>query len=174
MSQELARALDRVEAVFARRPQAAVHDDTVGAARWAGGVRVVTRHPSGREVETDMPVELGGGGGGVSPGWMVRAGVAACATTCVAMAAARDGIDLDELEVEVTSRSDSRGLFGMCEADGSPVWAGPHDLALKVRATAEGVTPERLRALVERAAAASPMLLALRAAAAVPLRVDVS
>jgi hypothetical protein len=62
----------------------------------------------------------------------------------------------------------------MCEADGSPVWAGPHDLALKVRATAEGVTPERLRALVERAAAASPMLLALRAAAAVPLRVDVS
>src|SRR5262249_49852944 len=98
-TQELAAALDRAESVFTRRPQAGLHDDAPAMVRWQGGTRMLCTHASGRTVETDLPPELGGSGDEASPGWMVRAGVAACSATAIAMFAARAGIELETLEV---------------------------------------------------------------------------
>lgn len=169
---ELAAALERVESVLARRPTAALQEDSAGLARWRGGLKVVSRHPCGREVETDMPAEMGGAGG-MSPGWMVRAGLSACTATCIAMVAARQGIALDLLEVETASKSDLRGFFRIA-ADGQRVYPGPQRLRMSVRIAAQGVSPERLRQLVDASEAFSPMLAVVRDAQPIEVSVEVA
>jgi uncharacterized OsmC-like protein len=171
---DLATALRRAETVLQRRPAAGLHDDATGIARWDGGTRIMASHANGYRMVTDMPSEIGGSGDQVSPGWMVRSGLAACTATCIAMAAAREGLELDALEVRVASRSDMRGLLGMREADGRPVDPGPVELSLHVSIAAAGVAAERLRSLVADSRRISPMLALIETAVAAPMEVDVA
>jgi uncharacterized OsmC-like protein len=171
--QHLAQALQRVQAVLERRPETGLHEDGPATARWTGGTRVVASHANGAQVPTDMPTELGGTGDQVTPGWLFRAGLAACASTSIVMSATADGIALTALEVKATSRSDTRGLLGMAGADGQPVHAGPGDVQLAVRIAADGVPPERLRALVQAAVGRSPIPSALQAATPLALHIDI-
>ena len=170
---DLAAALQRTERVLRQRPSAGMHDDAVGVARWQGGTRVVASHANGTQVVTDMPEELGGGGGDqVTPGWLVRAGLASCSATSIAMAAASQGIELETLEVRASSRSDARGLFGMADNDGAPVYPGPQDLQVQVKISARGVAPERLRALVEASQRTSPVLSTIQRALPVAIHIE--
>jgi hypothetical protein len=89
------------------------------------------------------------------------------------MTAAAAGIELAALEIVARSRSDTRGLLGIADADGAPVPAGPRDLELHVRIAAPGVPAERLRALVASAVRCSPIVDALRIAAPPALSIDV-
>eukprot|EP01034_Spumella_vulgaris_P001684 gene1684-2222_t len=110
MSMErIATALDRVSAALRRKPQAGIHDDAAATARWAGGLRTRVLHDAGHELLTDMPAEIGGEDGAPTPGWFMRAGLASCAVTRIAMAAAAEGIRLETLEARASSRSDTRG-----------------------------------------------------------------
>ena len=93
-AQDIAAALQRVEAVLRRRPEPGLHDDAPATARWQGGTRVVTQPCQRHAVPTDMPGELGGTGDHVTPGWLFRAGLASCAATRIAMAAAAERIEL--------------------------------------------------------------------------------
>ena len=102
--QNIAAAMQRVESVLHRRPQAALHDDAPATARWQSGTRVVASHADGTQLVTDMPSELGGSGNQVTPGWLFRAGLASCAATRIAMGAAAAGIELTMLEVRASSR----------------------------------------------------------------------
>ena len=172
--QDIAAAIQRVESVFRRRPEAALDDDAPASARWQGRTRVVATHASGAAVVTDMPVELGGSGDQVTPGWLFRAALASCAATRIAMAAAVDGIELSSLEVLARSRSDARGLLGMAESDGSPVPAEPRDVELQVRIAAAGQSPERLRALVQGCDCFSPVTQTLRQAIPVSVHIQVA
>jgi uncharacterized OsmC-like protein len=172
-TRDIAAAMQRVERVLQRRPETGIHDDASAIARWESGTRIVASHANGAQVLTDMPNELGGNGDQVTPGWLLRAGVASCLATCIAMIAAAEGITLTTLEVLASSRSDLRGLLGMADAGGGPVSAGPRDVQLHVRVSADDVPPERLRILVEDSRRRSPMLLALEDAVPVNLRVDV-
>jgi hypothetical protein len=88
------------------------------------------------------------------------------------MAAAAEGIELTTLEVLANSRSDTRGMLGM-DVEGEPVRAGPVDVQLHVRICAHGVSPERLRALVEDGCRCSPVPNAVHHAVPVALRIDV-
>jgi uncharacterized OsmC-like protein len=170
----IAAALKRVETVLWDRPGAGLHDDRPAVARWEGGVRVATGDASGVRIVTDMPREFGGSGGDlVNPGWLLRAALASCATTRIAMAAAAEGINLTALEVVAGSRSDARGIFGMADADGEPVPAGPRDVQLQVRIGALGASPERLRALVADSCRCSPVTDAAQSALPVALRIDI-
>ena len=47
------------------------------------------------------------------PGWLVRAALASCTGTAIAMRAAKLGIAVEKLEVSVESESDNRGLLGL-------------------------------------------------------------
>jgi len=172
-TQDLAAALQRTERVLRRRPSAGLHDDVAGVARWDGGARVVASHANGQQIATDMPRELGGEGLEVTPGWLVRAGLATCSATSIAMAAAAEDIELDELEVRASSRSDVRGLFGMTDANGAPVYPGLTDVQIHVRITARGVAPERLRALAEKGGRNTPMLSSLQQAVPVAIKIEV-
>ena len=172
-TRDIAAALQRVEAALRRRPAAGLHEDETATARWQGGLRVASSHPGGAFFETDMPCEFGGGGDRPSAGWLFRAGLAACAVTRVAMAAAAEGIELMTLEARVASRSDARGVFGLADDAGRPVSPGPCDLELRVRIAAAGVPPERLRALVERCQRLSPVSRAAEEALPLTVRVEV-
>lgn len=172
-AQQLAAALQRVETVLQRRPDTGLHDDAPATARWDGGTRVVASHANGAQVVTDMPTELGGSGEQVTPGWLFRAGFAACAATSIAMAAAREGIELTLLELRASSRSDTRGLLGMAGADGQTVPATPGDVQLLVRIAATGVAPARLRALAEAGIRCSPIPSAVQQAVPVALHIEV-
>lgn len=170
--QDIAAALQRVRSFFERKPALAVHDDAPATARWTGGLRVVAGHDSGLSVATDMPTELGGTGDQVTPGWLFRAGVSTCANASILMAAAARGITLQALEVKVTSRSDARGLLGMADAGGAPVYAGPGDMQLHVTLRAAGVAQAELRALVDAALSQSPIPSAVTHATALALQLD--
>jgi len=172
-AQQLAAALQRVETVLRRRPDTGLHDDAPATARWAGGTRVVARHANGAQVVTDMPAELGGTGDQVTPGWLFRAGFASCAATSIAMAAAREGIELTLLELRASSRSDTRGLLGMAGADGETVRATPGDVQLLVRIAATGVSAARLRALAEEGIRRSPIPSAVQEAVPVALHIEI-
>lgn len=172
-SQDLAVALQRVESVLRRRPDMGLHDDAPATARWERGTRIVARHANGMQIETDMPTELGGSGDQVTPGWLLRAGLASCTATRIAMAAARAGIELDTLELQASSRSDTRGLLGMTQADGDPVQAAPRDVQLVVRISARGVSAEQLRALVEDGHRCAPVPCAMQEPVPVSLHIEV-
>ncbi len=170
----IATAVQRVQAVLKRRPETGVHDDAPATARWQGGTRVVASHANGAQVLTDMPSELGGSGDQVTPGWLFRAGLAACASTSIVLTAAAEGVELAALEVRAASRSDARGLLGMSDASGQAVYAGPSDMQVQVLIDAPGVAPDRLRALVGRAVACSPVPCMVGRANALALHIDIA
>ena len=100
-----------------------------------GGLRCRVKGPSG-ELTTDMATALGGGGSAPSPGWLLRAALASCDATIVAMEAARAGIELTDLTVTVVSESDNRGVFGVGDAPRRARWCGA-DRARRERHRAE-------------------------------------
>ncbi len=189
---DIASALRRVETVMTRRPDMAISDDAPATACWHGGTRVVTHHANGTQVGTDMPAELGGSGRDVTPGWLLRASLASCATTSIALQAAAEGFELSGIEVRVCSRSDVRGLLGLPDGDGRPIDSGPRDVELLVCVAARAHGREhghehehehehahdhehaRLHALVERALRHSPVPSALRQGTPYTLRVEIA
>jgi uncharacterized OsmC-like protein len=172
-TQDIAAAIKRVESVLHKRPQAGLQDDAPATSRWEGNTRVLSRHPSGLHVVTDMPTELGGTGDQVTPGWLLRAAQASCATTCIVMAAATQGIALRSLEVVACSRSDARGLLGIADIGGTPVPAGPTAVELRVSICAPGVSDARLQALVKESGLCSPVSCAMESPVPVTLHIDV-
>lgn len=170
---EIATAMQRVESVLRRRPEAGLQDDPPAAAHWQGGARVHTRHPNGAQVVTDLATEMGGSGDQPSPGWLLRAALASCAATRIALAAAAEGIALSSLAAVAGSRSDLRGLLGMADANGTTVPATPKDVELRVSIAAPGVPADRLRALVEASCLCAPVSCAMASPVSVALRIDV-
>jgi uncharacterized OsmC-like protein len=171
---DIAAALKRVEKVVLRSPQTGIHTDAPATACWAGGTRVSSRSESGTVVATDLPAAVGGEDSAVTPGWLLRAGLAACVTTCIAIAAAVEGIELAELEIVATSRSDVRGLLDMPGVDGGRISAGPFDVQLHVKiAASDGTSAQRLHSLVERSHRCSPVSCAVQDATPIELRIEV-
>jgi len=170
---QIAEAMARAVTVLNRRPDLGLHEDAAARACWRGGTRIAAHHASGAKMETDMPTELGGSGDQVSPGWLFRAGIAACAATVIAMIAASEDIGLSQLEVTVGSRSDTRGCLGMREPGGATVPAGPAAITLQVRLRAPGVDPARLRRLVDEGLRRSPMMDAMQRHPPITVEVEV-
>jgi uncharacterized OsmC-like protein len=164
----------RVVAAFQRRPEVAVHADSPAVSRWESGTRVVTRSGDALSVATDMPKELGGSGDQVTPGWLLRAGFASCAATSITLAAASEGVKLTALEVHVGSRSDARGLLGMSEPNGEPVYAGMFDVEMRVTIAADGSSPLALEGLVTRCLSHSPVPCTLTTATPFALHIAVT
>ena len=172
-AESISKAIERARAVLARRPEAAVYADDPAVAGWEEGTRVVARHANGTQITTDMPVELGGAGNQVSPGWLLRAGMASCLATRIAMEAAATGISLTRLEVSAKSTSDARGLLGMAGDGGVQITPAPCKVELEVRIAAPNALSERLRAMVEESFRCSPVSAAVERAVPVALRIDI-
>ena len=164
MSNRIASLIASLRDYYRAKPDKAIGPDSPATATLQsdGGLRCRIES-DGEAVFTDMPKGIGGSASAPSPGWYLRAGVASCAATAIAMRAAELDIELSELSVRVESESDNRGLLGMAPSRPEPIQAAIH-----VRIRAPNTPPEELRALVEWADARSPVGESLRRS--VPVR----
>jgi uncharacterized OsmC-like protein len=169
--QHIAGALERAAAALKRRPDLATYEDAPATARWTGGLHCISSHPNGTAIATDLPEGIGGAGGHVSPGWLMRASLASCAASSIVLCAATVAIELTSLEIVVGSRSDARGMLGVAGDDGRAVDPAPLAFDVVIRLSARGVSKERLEELVATSLRCSPVPAAI--AHGVPARVRV-
>lgn len=162
----VSEAIERVKAVFVERPAFARKANPSATATLSNGLRFEITGPTGERVVTDMPSPMGGEGLSPSPGWFLRASMASCTGTAIAMRAAVLGIALDKLEVSVHSESDARGLLGLGDAS-----AALSNMKMEVEIGAEGATAEELRELVQWAEAHSPVNCTLRSSPPIELEI---
>jgi uncharacterized OsmC-like protein len=160
-------AMERASNHLTEHPEAATGSDSAATAVREDGLRFRVEGPWG-SLTSDMAESVGGGGSAPTPGWLQRAALAACDATLVAMEAARDGIELTELEVAVESESDFRGVLGVDPS----VHAGPLSVRVAVRLAAADASEDQLRAIVKRAEAHSPVRDAL--AREVPMTTEIA
>ena len=167
MTDAIRTAIEGASAYLTERPDEARYTDSLATARIERGLRVRVSGPAGEELVTDMPGAVGGGGSAPSPGWFLRAAIAACVTSLAAMRAAQLGIPDFTCEVDVDSESDDRGILGLDE----DVSAGPLSTRIAFRLTAAGADADTLREVAEWAVTHCPVSDAVRRA--VPLNVEV-
>ena len=149
-------------------PDEARYTDSPATAVLEEGLRVKVTGSEGHTVTTDMPPSVGGGGEGPSAGWLLRAALASCEATLIAMRAAQAGIELSHLEVTVDSESDDRGILGIDES----VPAGPLSIRLAIRIGAgRGAPADRLEEIARCGVAHCPVSEA--AGRVVPVRLEI-
>ena len=161
------QSIENVIKYLAEHPDECRYTDKAATAVVEEGLRCRAEGPDGAMLISDMPKAIGGGGSAPSSGWLLRAALANCDATVIAMRAAQLGITFSTLEVTVDSESDDRGLLGMDEA----IPAGPLSIRTRIRIGADGVEPERLREIVQWAETHSPVGDAVNRA--VPMKVEV-
>jgi uncharacterized OsmC-like protein len=167
---EINEAIENAVRNLTEHPDEARYTDSYARATLGESLRVDVEGPGGERLVTDMPSGVGGRGEKPSPGWQYRAAIASCVASTIGMEAAREGVTLAELQVEVDSESDDRGILGMDEA----VPAGPLSTRVRIRARAEGIEESKLRAILERGAALCPVCDATKRAVAVSLEIETS
>src|SRR4051795_3522079 len=136
-------AMETACAHLAEHPDAAISTDAAATAVGEGGLRFRVEGPKGA-VTTDMSASVGGGASAPTPAWLMRAGLASCDATLIAMEAARDGIELTDLTVTVESESDFRGVLGVDDS----VNPGPLAVRVRIEVAAADATEDQLRAVV--------------------------
>ena len=164
---EIKTSIEGAVAYLTEHPDEARYTDTLATAVLGEDLRAEVRGPGGETIATDMPPAVGGRGELPSPGLLLRAAIASCVATVIGMEAARDGVSLGRVEVEVDSESDDRGILGM--DPGVP--AGPASMSVRVRIEGDA-DDAKLRAIAERGAARCPVCDAVKRA--VPVSVEVS
>ncbi len=162
-------AIERAHRLFSEKPGAAKRPNTTARAVWRDGLLCEVSGPGVERATTDMPEPMGGSGNGSNPGWLLRAGMASCAATAIAMRAATLGIALSTLEVNVQSESDARGLVGI---PGVPTALGNMSMSIKIGA--DGVDEATLRELAAWGEANSPVSCTLRDRPNVAVEVSVA
>jgi uncharacterized OsmC-like protein len=167
---EIKEAIENAVRYLAEHPHEARYTDSYARAALGEALRVEVVGPGGERMVTDMPTGIGGRAEEPSPGWLFRAAIASCVASTVGMEAAREGVALAELQVEVDSESDDRGILGMDEE----VPAGPLSTRVRIRARASGVDVTRLRAILDRGAALCPVCDATKRAVPVSVEIETS
>jgi uncharacterized OsmC-like protein len=145
-------AIETASRHLTEHPEAAVATDAAATAVREEGLRFRVEGPKG-DVITDMSKTVGGGATAPTPGWLLRAALASCDATAVAMEAARDGVELTDLTVTVDSESDFRGVLGV----GDTVRPGPLAVRVRIQLAAGNATEDQLREIVQRAESRSPV-----------------
>lgn len=151
---EIRNAIEGAVEYLTQHPNEARYTDSVARATLGEALRVDVEGSDGERLTTDMPSSIGGRGEEPSPGWLYRAALASCVAATVAMEAARAGVELTSLKVEVDSESDDRGILGI----DSGILAGPLSATVRIRAIGDGVAAGDLTEIVDRGARRCPVL----------------
>jgi uncharacterized OsmC-like protein len=167
MTDAIRTAMEQAGAYLRAHPDDGRYTDSLATARLEGGLRVVVAGPNGEELVTDMPTGVGGAGSAASPGWFLRAAVAACALSLATMRAAQLGLTGFRCQVEVDSESDDAGILGL---DASTP-AGPLSMRVRFRMAADGAGLAELEELAVWAADHCPVADAVKRG--VPLHIEV-
>jgi len=164
MTDAIRTAIEGASGYLTEHPDEARYTDSLATARVADGLRIRVDGPDGESLETDMPAAVGGRGAAPSPGWFLRASVAACVTSLAVMRAAQLGIERFTCEVEVDSESDDRGILGLDPA----VPGGP--LSMRIGFRMSGAASDELDEIASWAVEHCPVSDAVRRA--VPVSVE--
>jgi uncharacterized OsmC-like protein len=165
---DIRESIENAVRYVSEHPDEARYTDSFARATLDERLRAEVEGPAGERLVTDMPEGIGGRGERPSPGWLLRAAIASCVASTVGMEAAREGVTLRSLEVEVDSKSDDRGILGMDDS----VPSGPLTARVRVRAAAEGVEAGRLRKLIERGTGRCPVYDATARAIELTLEIE--
>jgi uncharacterized OsmC-like protein len=168
MTDAIRTAIQGASAYLTDHPDEARYTDSLATARVDDALHVVVVGPGGERLETDMPGAVGGTGQLPSPGWYLRAAVAACAASLALMRAAQLGLDGFHCEVDVDSESDDRGILGL---DASTP-AGPLSVRIGFRMTAVDAGLDRLEEIAVWAVEHCPVADAVRRG--VPVHIEVT
>ena len=168
MTEAIRTAIEAASAYLIEHRDEARYTDSPAKARVDEGLRVRVEGSNGEVLITDMPGGVGGGGAAPSPGWYLRASVAACVTSLAAMRAAQLGIEGFTCEVEVDSQSDDYGILGLEPS----VPAGPLSLRISIQAKANGSDPALMAEVANWAVDHCPVSDAVRRA--IPTIVEVN
>jgi len=155
---DVRQALESLSRLLTEQPEKARAKNVPATARLLAGLRCEVKGPNGETVHTDMPPAVGGAASAPAPGWLLRASMASCTATTIAMRAAKLGVNLTTLEVTVESYSDNRGMLGLDEK----VSAGLSPITARVRIGAEDASPDQLRELAEWGDRHSPIACTTR------------
>src|SRR5207302_8481161 len=134
--ESIRNAVEEASRRLAEQPEAAGATDAAATAVREGGLRFRVEGPQGT-VSSDMTKAVGGDASAPSPAWLLRAALASCDATLVAMEAARDGVDLTGLEVSVESDSDFRAVLGVDDS----VKPGALAVRVRIRLSSSAATP---------------------------------
>ena len=168
MTDSIRTAIEGASAWLAEHPAEARYTASVARAHIESGLRVVVEGPAGERLETDMPAAVGGAGSASSPGWYLRAAVAACVASLATMRAAQLGWTGFRCDVEVDSESDDRGILGVDPS----VPGGPLSMRIALQLAADGVALDGLEDLAVWAVEHCPVSDAMRRA--VPVHIEVA
>lgn len=168
MTDTIRTAVEAASAYLADHPEDARYTDSLARARVETGLRVRVDGPGGEVLVTDMPRAVGGAAAAPSPGWFLRAAVAACVASLATMRAAQLGWTGLRCEVEVDSESDDRGILGL-EAS---VPGGPLSMRIRLTMAADGAGLDRLEELAVWAVDHCPVSDAVRRG--VPVHIEVA
>jgi uncharacterized OsmC-like protein len=162
------QSIEQFTTFLAQNPAKARVADKAAVATIQYGLCVKAEGPNGATLVSDMPAGVGGGGTAPTPGWFLRAALANCDATVIAMRAAQVGIVLTRLQVSVDSVSDNRGMLGL----GENIPPGPESIRIRVAIAADGVSRDQLQEIVHWAEAHSPVGDALRRAIRCSMEID--
>lgn len=157
-------AQERIMAVFSRKPAAAQTTESARATL-SEGLRCVVQEGDTQTV-MDMPAGIGGSGTAAKPGVFARATVAGCVAIGVKLTAAREGVTLRSITVDITMDFDDSALFGMGTASAAPL-----DTRLTIRLDSDA-NEDQLASLVDQALSCDPYFLALRDAQSVQTQIE--
>jgi hypothetical protein len=160
---EIRAAQERVIQVFRKKPAMAL--SSTRASGHVGEGLACTVRQGDHEAVLDMSKTLGGDERGPTPGFYIRAGLVGCIAIGIKLAAAREGIGLDGIDVDVEMDFDDGAMFGLGSNTAAPLESRV------VIALATAAPWDQVTAMVERALAADPFFLALRDAQKVVTRV---
>ena len=151
-SSKVRKAIEEVEQYLSDNAERGPQPDTAATAVIEHGLRCRIEAPDGSAIYTDMPASVGGSDTASSPGWHMRAALASCDATLLAMRAARLGLELDSIQVRVEASSDGRGMF--LDEGVSP---GSERMQLYFRIGAGNASTEQIESLVEWVEQHSPV-----------------
>ena len=141
-----------LEKYFQAKADPGPRADTPATAVIENGLRCRVQSPDGKEIYTDMSASLGGTATANSPGWLSRAAIASCDATLLAIRAARQGIELDSIEVNVDASSDGRGMI--LDEGVSP---GSAEIHVRFNVGAKRASAEQVQELVDWVVGHSPV-----------------
>jgi uncharacterized OsmC-like protein len=150
-------AQEKLARTIGGNPENARGKNVPATATLRDGLAFQVTGPRGESVQSDMPPAMGGAAAAPGPGWLMRAALASCTGTVIAMRAAKLGIELTTLEVTVDSESDNRGILGLDDQ----ISAGLYGMRTQVRIGAANAGTEQLREIVQWADVHSPVACTL-------------
>jgi uncharacterized OsmC-like protein len=162
-------ALEKLSRSLAQRPDKGRARSAPAIATLEDGLKVQVTGEHGERLVSDMSPALGGGGSAPNPGWLLRAAMASCHATVIAMRAAQLGVALTSLEVRVSSEADVRGMLGTDDS----ISAGLIGLRTNVKIGAQNAAADQLREIVRWADEHSPVGCTIRQSPTTAVEIEV-